>query len=52
MDETAKVEVAGKARFNYAGVFVGRAEASGLSSLPLGQVPFTGPNNHWGGWLM
>lgn len=35
MDEIAKVEVAGKARFNYASVFVGRAEAFalGLSSL-------------------
>lgn len=42
MDETAKVEVAGKARFNDASVFVGRAEpfASGLSSLSLEQVTF------------
>lgn len=42
VDEIAKVEVAGKARFNYASVFVGRAElfALGPSSLSLGQVTF------------
>lgn len=37
VDETAEVEVAGKASFSSASVFVGRAEpvASGLSSLSL-----------------
>lgn len=42
MDEIAKVEVAGKAKFNYASAFVYRAElfALGLSSLSLEQVTF------------
>lgn len=42
VDEIAKVEVAGKARLNYASVFVGRAEpfALGPSSLSLEQATF------------